>query len=315
MIVSDIHPADAPLDRVDYRRTDHEWLAARLDDPTTRVLPFFRLRPLSNVSTVPPSLAWQPVVAVRAALEAGATPILLGVDDAGTAFFALAVDVLADDPDDKPLGDLGKYLDARSAGLQMRAADVALLSQGKSLIEWHARHGFCANCGAPTRPVEAGYARSCGNCGAKHFPHSDPVVIMNIVDAADPDRILLGRKAGFPSGSYSCLAGFVEPGETLEQAVCREAFEEAGVRVRGVHYVSSQPWPFPSNLMVGCHAQAITTELTVDTTELEDARWVSRAEVAAGMANCLGQNDPEGFKVPPPVTIAHHLIKAWLDGA
>ncbi|NWG23017.1 MAG: NAD(+) diphosphatase [Pseudorhodoplanes sp.] len=181
------------------------------------------------------------------------------------------------------------------------------IAEAKSLLHWHARHRFCANCGAQTAIVHGGWRRDCPQCGAQHFPRTDPVVIML---AATGDRCLLGRQSRFVAGMWSCLAGFVEPGESIEEAARRETLEEAGIVCGAVRYFASQPWPFPSSLMIGCHAQAISEEITVDRDELEDARWFGRADVA----QMLLRRHPDGLTTPPPSAIAHHIIRAWLEG-
>ena len=180
------------------------------------------------------------------------------------------------------------------------------LAQGKAVLGWHARHRFCAKCGAATQPAHAGWRRDCPACGSEHFPRTDPVVIMLAIAG---ERCLLGRQPRFAKGQWSCLAGFIEPGETIEEAVRRETFEEAGVKCGRVAYFASQPWPFPMSLMIGCHAQALTTELAVDRSELEEARWFERDEVAAMMQ----RRHPDGLIVTHPVAIAHHIIRAWLE--
>ena len=158
----------------------------------------------------------------------------------------------------------------------LRPDELAIYGGAKSLVDWHARHKFCANCGAPTTLTKGGWQRDCGNCGAQHFPRTDPVTIMLV---EHEDKLLLGRQPRFPPKIYSALAGFVEPGETIEEAVAREVWEEAGVRVSNVRYLASQPWPFPSQMMIGCTSVAQSTELTIDKTELDDARWFSREEL------------------------------------
>ena len=169
-----------------------------------------------------------------------------------------------------------------------------------------ARHRFCANCGEPTAVTQAGWRRDCPACKAQHFPRTDPVVIML---ASHGERCLLGRSYRFIAKSWSCLAGFVETGETIEQAVRRETLEEAGIACGRVTYLQSQPWPFPMSLMIGCHAQALNTEIVVDRSELEDARWFEREEVAL----MLLRRHPDGLLTPPPVAIAHHIIRAWVE--
>ena len=188
---------------------------------------------------------------------------------------------------------------------QLSAQEAGLYATARSLIDWHQRHGFCAACGGATRPQKGGWARACEACGAEHFPRVDPVVIMLAVHEG---RILIGRQYRFPAGQYSALAGFVEPGECLEDAVARELWEEAGIRVRNVRYIASQPWPFPSSLMIGCIADCDDPALTLDETELEHAFWAERADVVAA----LETPDTAPFKLPSPIAIAHHLIAAWV---
>jgi NAD+ diphosphatase len=187
----------------------------------------------------------------------------------------------------------------------LSAADAPLFAAAVSLSAWHRRHLFCANCGAPSEMVRGGWSRRCGACGGDHYPRVDPVVIML---AEHEGRVLLGRQPRFPPGRYSALAGFVEVGEAIEDAVARELFEEAGVRVKDVRYVASQPWPFPSSLMIACTAIADDGALTIDRTELDDARWFSREEVEAAM----GGADGAAFIAPPPFAIAHSLLAHWL---
>ncbi len=199
-------------------------------------------------------------------------------------------------------------IDLRSIAVQglVGTEHLAALAEAKAILHWHARHRFCANCGALTRAVQGGWRRDCPACAAEHFPRTDPVVIML---ATSGGRCLLGRQSRFPPGMWSCLAGFVEPGETIEAAVRREIREEAGIDCGDVRYFASQPWPFPMSLMIGCHAAAHSTEIAIDRTELEDARWFDRAEVA----RMLTREHPERFATPPPVAIAYHLIRAWVE--
>jgi len=189
----------------------------------------------------------------------------------------------------------------------MSAEDLALWGTARSLIEWHNRHRFCSNCGTPTKPFRAGWGRCCGNCAAEHFPRVDPVVIML---AEHEDKVLVGRQHQYPPGRFSALAGFVEPGESIEEAVAREIREEAGIEVGHVRYVASQPWPFPGQLMIACIAEAKSTELTLDATEIEAAMWVGRAAVRAALA---GEPDAP-FLAPPPFAIANTLLRRWAEG-
>jgi NAD+ diphosphatase len=189
---------------------------------------------------------------------------------------------------------------------QMEPKEAALWGAARSLIEWHNRHGFCPRCGQGTAPFRAGWGRRCGACGTEHFPRVDPVVSML---AEHDGRVLLGRQPQYPPRRYSALAGFIEPGESLEEAVAREIREEAGIDVANVRYVASQPWPFPGQLMIACLAEAESDAITLDTNELEHAIWVDRAGVAAA----LGGDAGAPFEPPPPYAIAHTLLTRWLD--
>jgi NAD+ diphosphatase len=183
---------------------------------------------------------------------------------------------------------------------------LAPLAEAKALLAWHARHRFCANCGVRTNVSQAGWKRECPGCKVEHFPRTDPVVIMLAVHG---EQCLLGRAGRFVANMWSCLAGFVEPGESIEEAARRETLEEAGIVCGEVKYFRSQPWPFPMSLMIGCHARATNTNITVDHEELEDARWFTRDEVALMFAG----RHPEGISIPPPIAIAHHIIRAWVE--
>jgi NAD+ diphosphatase len=196
----------------------------------------------------------------------------------------------------------------RSILLEGRVAPdiLAILAQARSLLHWHETHGFCAACGAASTMVELGYRRHCDACGRDHFPRTDPVVIMAVIYQG---RLLLGRQSSWPVGMYSALAGFVEPGETLEEAAAREVLEEAGVRISRARYVASQPWPFPASLMVGMIAEAETGELAIDTAELEDARWFAKAE----LQQMLSRSHPAGLYATNPYAIAHTLVLTALD--
>jgi len=190
----------------------------------------------------------------------------------------------------------------------LRPEELAIYGEAKALVDWHARHQFCANCGSTTKIAKGGWQRDCGNCNAQHFPRTDPVTIMLV---EFEDKLLLGRQPRFPPRMYSALAGFVEPGETIEEAVAREVWEEAGVRVKDVDYLASQPWPFPSQLMIGCTSVAQSAELTIDETELDDARWFTREELQE--ARAAGDAGTDLLIFPRPFAIAHHLLAWWLD--
>lgn len=228
--------------------------------------------------------------------------VLLGYEDDGTPVLAAPATV---DRDNLPDGL--KAIDYRSIYVQGLLDEDALgaLAQGAALISWHASHAFCSRCGSPSRMADGGYKRVCPDCGGQHFPRTDPVVIMLAV-AQDGDHCLLGRSPNFLPGMYSCLAGFVEPGETLENAVRRETEEEAGVRIGRVVYHASQPWPFPHTLMIGCYCEALTKAIQIDD-ELEDARWFARSEITAMLAG----KQEDGLRLPPNGAIASLLIRDW----
>ncbi len=242
----------------------------------------------------------------RTAVEAAgfevATSILLGWQGGAPR---LAVAGPADEHDEPP----DHHVDLRTLAVEGRVDGATLgdLALARSLTHWHQRHRFCANCGATTRIAAGGYRRECPACGAFHFPRTDPVVIMLIIDTVR-DEVLLGRSPRFAPGVVSCLAGFMEPGETIEDAVRRETLEESGIRVGRVRYVASQPWPFPSSLMIGCLAEGLSRDIHIDDDELEDCRWFGRADVTAMLAG------EHAFRLPPPMAIAHHLIHGWVDG-
>jgi NAD+ diphosphatase len=240
-----------------------------------------------------------------AAFGTGCERVLLGLDE-GAARFAVSFDKgLTDELKRRGL----LVIDLRSVAIQglVLGPHLSALAAAKALLLWHARHRFCAVCGGTTVVTEGGWRRDCQGCGAQHFPRTDPVVIML---AQDGERCLLGRQGQFMQGMWSCLAGFVEPGENIEEAARREIAEEAGIRCGRVRYLGSQPWPFPMSLMIGCHVDALSTDLTVDRTELEEARWFTRAEAGA----MLDRRHPDGLTTPPPWAIAHHIIRAWVEG-
>ncbi len=222
------------------------------------------------------------------------------------ALFARLIEAASPD-NAQERGDLS-FIDLRTIATQGLVTPdiVGALSQAKSLLHWHKHNTFCANCGEPTLASVGGSRRECNKCKRHHFPRLEPVVIMLVTDG---DRALLGRQARFPTGMYSCLAGFAEIGETLEDSVRREVMEEAGLRVGRVDYFASQPWPFPSSLMFGCMAEALTTDIVMDAVELEDVRWFPRAETKL----LLERRHPEGFICPPKLAIANLLMRAWTD--
>ena len=297
-----------PLDRAANQRRDADWLAARLAAPDSRFVPLWQLNPfVAGDNDL--AIAWQAPAAVRSFIEDGATCIFLGLNGE-TAHFAVDVSRLEAPEREGPFAGAGDFAELRGLAPRLPTDQAAILAQARALIDWHARHGFCAVCGRPTRPREGGYVRVCTDqsCGTQHFPRTDPVVIMLVLSG---DRCLLGRQARFPTSMFSALAGFMEPGETIEEAVAREVFEEAGVTVDNVRYHSSQPWPFPASLMIGCYADATSEDIHLDSAEIDKADWFSRDSVRAA----LDDVDPTtGLKMPPSFAIAHQLARGWVDG-
>ncbi|WP_298726292.1 NAD(+) diphosphatase [uncultured Ferrovibrio sp.] len=313
------------LDRAGNPRRNAAWLNGQRNLPNARFLVMRELKALVDITARPAQIAWQD----RAWADAhAALPcVFLGLAE-GIPYFAID----ADQAEDAAAlhGERTKYIDVRSIAPQLAPEEAAILAQARSLIDWHQRHGFCAQCGSKTDLAEAGYMRRCTSqaCNAQHFPRTDPVVIMLAV-RRDPqtgeDMVLMGRQSRMPPGMYSALAGFMEPGESIEEAVRREIMEESGVPTGAVRYLCSQPWPFPSSLMIGCIAEAIDATITVDPHELEDARWFSRREVAEMLERGkqrLAPSDPPPANnpqnepwMPPPLSLAHQIAKRWLAGA
>src|SRR6201996_1926788 len=248
------------------------------------------------------------LLTIDEAIKYGANPgtIFLGLRD-GAAIFGMGIGAPAIEKlltrDDVGISEL------RGMAMQgvVPADQLSAIAMAKSLVNWHQRHGYCANCGTRTGMVQGGWRRDCPSCKVEHFPRTDPVVIMLVTSG---DKVLLGRQKQFLPGMYSCLAGFVEAAETIEDAVTREIFEESGIRVTDVKYFMTQPWPYPSSLMIGCSARAVNEDIIVDRTELEEARWFDRDELAL----MHKRKHPDGLFAAHPFAIAHHLIGNWLHG-
>ncbi|NOX72090.1 MAG: NAD(+) diphosphatase [Alphaproteobacteria bacterium] len=307
----------AGFDRADQLRKDANKLAQLLDDPDSRVLPVWRGKPLMCGSDHVALAFLSPDHTVFD--DAREAPVFLGMQE-GAAFFARdtspwkapeqdidRVGEFADNsqqrhpalPEDQYFGELRLNM----AHLSARDAELAAMSVG--VFAWHRNHRFCARCGEKSNISTGGWQRTCPACKAQHFPRTDPVVIMLITSG---NKVLIGRSPHWPEGMYSLLAGFMEPGETIEAAVRREVFEETAVKIGKVGYLASQPWPFPSSLMIGCWGEALSEDITIDPTEIEDALWTSREEILEAWAN----------KIPTLVaarkgSIAHFLIKNWLS--
>ena len=297
-----------PLDRASEKRPDAGWIEAKRRDPSTLVLPMWRLQPfLRGPDNAPAPLElglMRPGLADSLAAP-DAPWVFLGLEGRN-AMFALDISAADDPANVGPLAGLGHFREARGAAMLMDGRDAAIMGQAKAMIDWHQRHRFCARCGTLTAMAEAGYKRICPNCGAEHFPRTDPVVIML---ATHGDACLVGRGKQFPRGMFSALAGFIEPGETIEEAVRRELMEEVGVKTGRVTYYATQPWPFPSSLMIGCFAEAQGRDFKVDENEIVEARWLER-DLARQLIKGEGIG---GVWVPPQIAIAHHLIKAWAE--
>ena len=273
------------LDRADPLRADPDAIARLRDRPDARALAWDKGAPQVDQEG---RLLWQAISAE--------TPVFLGLED-GSPRFSILPDGTAP-------------VDARAHFALLAMLDPAqapIFAAALSLANWHRRHGFCSVCGKPTLPNRGGWSRACAACGNEHYPRVDPVVIML---AEHDGKLLLGRSHHYPPGRYSALAGFVEPGETIEAAVARELKEEAGIEVADIRYLASQPWPFPSSLMIGAHARALSDSVVVDTNELDDARWFSREDVVGALAG----NDNAAFKAPTRSAIARTLLEAWVDG-
>jgi len=295
------------IDRVAERRLDTAWLGACVNDTRTRSyvigteMIVLKRRDGLHDPTFTPEEARK--------LAPATETVFLGLHDGaprfGTAISAADAEAL------KARDDL-VVTDLRSIAIQglVGAEHLPPLAEAKAMLHWHARHRFCSNCGSKTDITEAGWKRACPACKVEHFPRTDPVVIMLTVHG---DRGLLGRSGRFAATMWSCLAGFVEPGEAIEDAVRRETLEEAGVTCGRVKYLYSQPWPFPMSMMIGCHAEALNDNLMMDKNELVDLRWFTKDECAT----MLMRQHPDGLTCPPPVAIAHHIIRSWVesDGA
>ena len=301
----DPHPfAGNPLDRGERERRDEAWIEAARRAAGSRFLPFSDLQVVLD-ERPQPALGWLSAKRLQA-LAPDAETLFLGLLN-GVAHFA--VDLSRYPEAVTGIGDERgwRFEDCRSAGGVLSGPETGILAQARSHLDWHRRHGFCSGCGRPTVAKRGGHVRECPACHAQHFPRTDPVVITVVADSAT-DRCLLGQSRGRLSRRrmYSALAGFVDQGEAIEEAVAREVMEEAGIRVKNVRYHSSQPWPFPCSLMIGCLAEAATTTIRMDSEEMSDVRWFERREVLLAL-----EGRSKLLAVPGPIAIAHHLIRAW----
>ncbi|MFN4141823.1 NAD(+) diphosphatase [Aestuariivirga sp.] len=275
-----------PLDRRANDRPDAQWIAGQRQRPDAKLVRIAGDQTLIAAGRL-----------LTANAPSGGLTVFLGLDRSGTPWFACRTE------ETEGLRDL------RSLAMEeaLPPEELGILAQARSLIQWHERRNFCSNCAHTLEIADAGYRRHCAGCGMDHFPRTDPVVIIVVRHGR---RVLLGRQKAWKPGMYSALAGFVEPGETIEDAARREVFEEAGIRVGEVRYVASQPWPFLSNLMIGLIGEALTSEITLDTNELEEARWFEESEAR----QMVERTHPEGLYAANPMAIAHGLVKTALAG-
>lgn len=294
--------AGNPLDRASDRRTDLAWLSEKIAAPDSLAIALWNGRPLVEkaregglqISYLRADMAEE--------LAGGAERLLFMGLWKETAVFAVDLEG-ASDPAEGPLQGLGSFEELRTCAARLPAGDAAIAATAKGMFEWRRRHKHCANCGEHSQPADGGWKRVCEACKAEHFPRTDPVVIMLPVHG---ERCMLGRNAAWPSGMFSALAGFLEPGESIEEACARELFEEAGLRATEVSYHSTQPWPYPSSLMIGLTARVEDDQAQPDQTELAEVRWFDKAQ-----ARALLEGRIEGAFAPPAMAIAHQLIRSW----
>ncbi len=296
--------AGNPLDRASDKRGDAAWISEQLGSPECLAMAMWNGKPLvETAKDGGVQLSYLPAKMARE-LSGGPERLLFMGLWQGAAVFAVDIDTSAD-PADGPLGGLGRFEDLRTIATALPAGDAGIAATARAMFEWRRRHRHCANCGEPSVVAEAGWKRICPTCEAQHFPRTDPVVIMLAVCG---ERCLLGRGAHFPPRMYSALAGFLEPGESIEEACARELFEEAGLRATRVRYHSTQPWPYPSSLMIGLIAEVAEGEAVPDNVEIHEVRWFSREETRSLLAGGV----PDAL-APGALAIAHQLIKAWAE--
>ncbi len=307
--------AGNPIDRADQLRRDESEIHDLMHSPNAKVLILAGLDPLITTSRNPSTaLGWLPYAEARQFIDAEPDlSAFLGVTPDGDPLITWSLEGNARNGSDQlPQSDLDELsleiCDARESAMLISGEETGILSQARANLGWHSTHKFCARCGDPTEMRRGGLMRECVGCNAQHFPRTDPVIITVVTHG---DQCILGQSAGRLSAMkmYSALAGFMDHGESMEEAVRREVWEEAGIRVGRVQYHSTQPWPFPSSLMIGSHSEALTTDINKDDFEMTDVRWWDREDVLLALAE---KND--NLRVPGPIAIAHHLIKAWATG-
>lgn len=296
--------AGNPLDRASDRRPDKDWIARQLASPDALAFPLWNGRPfVETAKDGGLQIAYVPAKLAKELSEGDEHLLFMGLWKE-TAVFAIDLDGEAD-PAEGPLAGMGKFEDLRRVALTLPSTEAAIVATAKAMFEWRRRHKHCAVCGQASEAVDGGWKRRCPSCEAEHFPRTDPVVIMLPYHG---ERCMLGRQEAWPAGMFSALAGFLEPGESIEEACARELAEEAGLRTRKVRYHSTQPWPYPSSLMIGLIAEVEDDEGAPDQTELSEVRWFTRAEARDLLAGKL-----DGVGAPGALAIAHQLIKAWVE--
>jgi len=296
--------AGNPLDRASDKRSDAEWIARQLAAPDSLAIPVWNGQPFVEPREGGHQIAYVPANLAEELAEGRERLLFMGLWKE-TAVFAVDIEGPANPADGGPLAGMGKFEDLRRMALQLPPTEAAIVATAKAMFEWRRRHKHCAACGEPSVVVDGGWKRRCPSCEAEHFPRTDPVVIMLPYHG---ERCMLGRQEMWPKGMFSALAGFLEPGETIEEACARELSEEAGLRTRKVRYHSTQPWPYPSSLMIGLLAEVEDDEGTPDQTELSEVRWITRDE-----ARKLLKGELDGMAAPTPMAIAHQLLKAWAE--
>ena len=296
--------AGNPLDRGEVERRDEEWISTRAHDLTSKFLPMWNLNVLL-FEEAEARLGWLGMDDLKR-MGVDSEPIFLGLLD-GIANFTIDVSQSEEAVSQLQGEERWRFEDCRTAGELLQGPQAAIMAQARAQLDWHNRHGFCSVCGHQTIPRRGGQLRECTQCEVQHFPRTDPVVITVVADT-DNSRCLLGQSHGRLSRMkmYSALAGFMDQAETIEEAVAREVMEEAGIKIKNVRFHSSQPWPFPSSLMIGCLAEAVTNDISMDHEEMADVRWFERQEVALAL-----EGKSKKLTVPGPIAIAHHLIRAW----
>jgi NAD+ diphosphatase len=306
-----IRYAGGHLDRAGLFRKDDDWISAQLSDPKTQIVPVWRSKNLIDELDSAPKARLMDRADANEVLAMASQTTLLGIQG-DIAYFAADLSILDEDPAHK-LFNQGIFTDLRHVGPLLGAKESSLLAHARGMLFWHQKHQHCGVCGALTKSHEGGHVRKCVSteCGAPTFPRTDPAVIMLITHqpASGPAQCLLGRQGVWSTGNYSTLAGFVEPGESLEEAVAREVHEEAGIHIKNVTYQASQPWPFPASIMLGFWGEATTTNIQVDENEIEDAQWFNAPDLR-GFGE-WGDEDAK-FHLPRRDSISRYLIETWL---